>query len=229
MISSLIKNILNFIFRVISCLFTYQLYVWLRYRLDNVYSAWIRNFIGEIGKNSKIRFGVRISGESRKNIKIGDHSIISSKAILACYGKYGNQQFPNASIKIGNYCFLGEYSHLSACNKITIGDGLLTGRNVLISDNSHGGLSAEEAEIYPANRKMQSKGEIVIGNNVWLGDRVAILPGVHIGNNVIVGVGAVVTKNLPSNCIAAGVPAKIIKKLDEANCCEKMNDLSNIG
>lgn len=218
MISSLLKNILNFIFRMISHLFTYKCYVWLRFRLDNIYSAWIRNFVGSIGKHSKICFGVRIGGDFPQKIKIGDFSTIGSKTCLACYGVFNNQHYPNASIKIGNFCSIGEYNHITACNKITIGDGLLTGRYVLISDNSHGGLSVEESEMYPADRKLQSKGEIVIGNNVWLGDCVAILPGVHIGDNVIVGVGAVVTKNLPSNCIAAGVPAKVIKKLDAVEC-----------
>jgi acetyltransferase-like isoleucine patch superfamily enzyme len=63
---------------------------------------------------------------------------------------------------------------------------------------------------------LKSKGEVIIGNNVWLGDKVAVLGGVHIGNNVIVAANAVVTKDLPDNCMAAGVPAQIIKKLGTA-------------
>lgn len=52
-----------------------------------------------------------------------------------------------------------------------------------------------------------------IGNNVWIGDKSTILDGVHIGDNVIVGANSVVTHDIPSNSVAAGMPAKIIKQL----------------
>ena len=156
---------------------------------------------------------VQFARRLQKNISIGDNTTIASTSILGCWTKYGNQVFPNASITIGNHCSIGEYNHITACNKITIGDGLLTGRYVIISDNSHGGLSEEEANIQPSLRNLKSKGEVVIGNNVWLGDKVAVLSGVHIGNNVIVAANAVVTKDLQDGCVAAGVPAKIIKQI----------------
>ena len=54
---------------------------------------------------------------------------------------------------------------------------------------------------------------MVIGNNVWLGDKVTVLPGVKIGDNVIVGANSVVSKDIPDGVIAAGVPAKVIKKI----------------
>ena len=56
---------------------------------------------------------------------------------------------------------------------------------------------------------------ISIGNNVWIGERVSILPGVSIGDGVIIGAGSVVTKSLPNFVIAAGIPAKIIKRFDK--------------
>ena len=56
---------------------------------------------------------------------------------------------------------------------------------------------------------------IVIGNNVYLGNNVIILPGVKIGNNVVVGAGAIVSKDIPSNSVAVGVPARVIKTADE--------------
>ena len=155
-----------------------------------------------------------MQGGGEKNVKIGDYTTIQGNSILGCWIKYGDkQEFPSASISIGNHCSIGEYNHITACNKITIGDGLLTGRYVLISDNSHGCLSEKESLIEPAKRELQSKGEIVIGNNVWLGDKVSVLAGVHIGNNVIVAANAVVTKDIPDNCVAAGVPAFVVKKI----------------
>lgn len=58
-------------------------------------------------------------------------------------------------------------------------------------------------------------GRIVIGNNVHIGENVTIMPGVTIGDNVVVGCGAVVTKDIPSNTIAVGIPAKVIETYDE--------------
>ena len=55
---------------------------------------------------------------------------------------------------------------------------------------------------------------ITIGNDVWLGGNVTILPGVTIGDNVVIGAGSVVTKDIPSNCVAVGNPCKPIKKLN---------------
>lgn len=65
----------------------------------------------------------------------------------------------------------------------------------------------EEAEIAPGKRKLKSKGEITIGNNVWIGDKVPIFGGVSIGDNVIVAASSVVTHDVPSNSMVAGSPA----------------------
>ena len=56
---------------------------------------------------------------------------------------------------------------------------------------------------------------VTIGRDVWIGGNCTILPGVTIGNNVVVAAGAVVTKDVPDNCVAAGVPAKVIRKLED--------------
>lgn len=58
-------------------------------------------------------------------------------------------------------------------------------------------------------------GDIVVGNNVYIGERTMILPGVHIGDNCIIGCGAVVAKDIPANSVAAGVPARVIKSRSE--------------
>lgn len=58
-------------------------------------------------------------------------------------------------------------------------------------------------------------GPIKVGNNVFIGNNVIVLPGVTIGDNVVIGAGAVVAKDIPSNSVAAGVPARVIKSIDE--------------
>ena len=65
------------------------------------------------------------------------------------------------------------------------------------------------------NRKLYSKGPVIIGRNVWIGENVCILPNVSIGDGAIIGAGAVVTHNIPSYSISAGVPAKLIILIHE--------------
>lgn len=175
---------------------------------------WIRNFIGEIGDSSMIYYPCRLPGKGQNRINIGDDTVIEGNCILGCWERYGEQHF-TPTLTIGNHCDIGEYNHISACNKITIGDGVLTGRYVYIGDNAHGGFSQEEVQIPPAKRRLISKGEIVIGNNVWIGDKVTILAGVTIGNNVIIGANSVVTHDVPPNSMAIGAPAKVIKRLTD--------------
>lgn len=179
---------------------------------DLFYTLWISNFLGKVGKSVRIDKSCILQGEGLHNIVIGDSVWIQANTVIGCWTEYKGQFF-SPSITIGNNCNVGAYNHISACNKIVIGDGLLTGRYVLINDNSHGGLSYEETDIPPAQRPLTSKGGIIIGKNVWIGDKAAVLSGVNIGNNVIIAANAVVTKNVPDNCMVAGVPAKIIKQL----------------
>ena len=180
--------------------------------INSLYSLWLSNFIGSVGKNSKIYYPCKLWGGGSKQIIIGEDTTIHGHCILGCWIKYANETF-NPSIVIGNDCNIGEHTHITSINKIAIGSGVLTGRYVYIGDNSHGGLSIEEANIPPIRRKLQSKGEVVIGNNVWIGDKATILAGVHIGDNVIVGANSVVTKDVPSNCMVAGCPARVVKQL----------------
>ena len=207
-----IISFLSVLMWFISKMYPYRLSQHLHSVRDILYTMWIRNFIGQMGEHSRIIYPCSLQGEGQKRIVIGDHTSIQSHSILGCWEIYGDQQF-SPSIIIGNHCSIGEYNHITACNKITIGDGLLTGRYIYIGDNAHGGLSWEEAEISPVRRHLTSKGEIKIGRNVWIGDKVSIFGGVTIGANVIIGAGSIVTHDLPSNCMAAGAPAKIVKQL----------------
>ncbi|QQO07621.1 sugar O-acetyltransferase [Breznakiella homolactica] len=92
--------------------------------------------------------------------------------------------------------------------RVTIGDYCMIGPNTLISTVGH--------PLSPKGRraKMAQAKPVTIGDNVWIGGSCTILPGVTIGNNVVVAAGAVVTKDVPDNSVAAGVPAKVIKRLE---------------
>ena len=96
---------------------------------------------------------------------------------------------------------------------IQIGDNLLTGNDVLISDNNHGQTVKDDLMIRPQDRPIHSKGEIIIGNNVWIGEKAVVLGNVKIGDGAIIAANSVVTHDVPAYSIAAGVPAKIIKQI----------------
>lgn len=198
---------------LLSFIYPYSFYKGFRKLRNLFFSYWIKGIIGELGKDSIVNYGCELQGCSLDKIKIGKHSWIGSHCILGCWGVFGNQSF-NPSLTIGDNCRIGEYCHISTCNEIRIGNGLLTGRFVLITDNSHGRLSVEEGRIPPIERQLMTKGGIYIGNNVWIGDKSTILSGVHIGDNVIVASNSVVTKDVPCNCLVAGSPARIVKDVN---------------
>lgn len=218
----LIKAILVPLIFLWSKIYSYDLSLWLREIKDILYTLWIRNSFGKIGPHTSIHYPCYLEGGGSNKVIIGDYSSLSSHVIIGCHVMYEaynekgvvEEQHFTPEIIIGDNCSIGEYTHLTACKRIVIGNGLLTGRYVYIGDNSHGSHSKDEAGIIPARRRIQSKGEISIGNNVWIGDKVTILGNVTIGNNVIVGANSVVTHDVPSNCIVAGIPAKIVKTLE---------------
>ncbi len=88
---------------------------------------------------------------------------------------------------------------------LEIGDGTIWANNISIQTGNHGLI----------NRGEYDYDSIKIGKNCWLGSSVTILPGVELGNNVTVGANSVVTKSFPSNVVIAGVPARILKNLND--------------
>lgn len=90
---------------------------------------------------------------------------------------------------------------------VTIGDDCFIGPNVIIYTACHSTNPLER------NTRQEWAKPVTIGNNCWIGGSVTILPGVTIGDNVTIGAGSVVVRDVPSNCVAVGNPAKVIKCL----------------
>lgn len=118
-------------------------------------------------------------------------------------------------LKIGRNVQLNDNVHITAMSDVTIGDNVLMASRIYISDCTHGFYSGNSndshAESITIERNYEIK-SVLISNNVWLGEGVCVLPGVHIGENSIIGANSVVTKNIPANSIAVGNPAKVIKQ-----------------
>ena len=129
---------------------------------------------------------------------IGDDSIIINQPFRCDYGKQisvGKRFFANF-----NFTVLDEA-------QVTIGDDCFIGPNVSIYTACHS-IDPEER-----NSRREWAEPVTIGDNVWIGGSVTILPGVNIGDNVTIGAGSVVTKDIPSNSIAVGNPCKVMKTL----------------
>lgn len=129
---------------------------------------------------------------------IGDDKVIINQPFRCDYGKQisiGKRFFANF-----NFTILDEAP-------VTIGDDCFVGPNVSIYTACH---STDPVE---RNTRQEWAKPVTIGNNVWIGGSVTILPGVSIGDNVSIGAGSVVVNDIPSNTIAVGNPCKVIKEL----------------
>lgn len=149
--------------------------------------------------------------EGAKYISIGDHVRIKAGLHIAAIDQHNGLRF-TPEIKIGNNVSINYDVHIACINKITIGDGSLLASKIFISDHAHGDTSYDSMQIPPSERKLQSKGSIEIGKNVWIGENVSIMPGVKIGDNSVIGANSVVTKNIPEFSVAVGAPARVIKR-----------------
>ena len=121
--------------------------------------------------------------------------------------------FPPFYTDFGKNLHLGKGIFINACccfqdqGGISIGDGALIGHRVVLATLNHGFPAHERGHIYPA--------PIRIGKRVWIGSGATILPGVTIGDNAIVAAGAVVTAVVPANVLVGGVPARVLKPIDD--------------
>ena len=111
------------------------------------------------------------------------------------------------NIEIGDNFYSNHNLIILDCAKVKIGDNVFVGPNVGIYTPCHP-IDAKERMTFKEWAE-----PVTIGDDVWLGGNVTILPGVSIGNNVVIGAGSVVTKDIPSNCVAVGNPCKPVKSL----------------
>lgn len=116
-------------------------------------------------------------------------------------------------VKIGDDSQINDNVHIASRHSITIGKNFLCASRVFITDLNHGsysGLNCSSPSEMVSARPLYAK-PVVIGNNVWLGENVIVLPGVTLGDNCIIGAGSVVTKSIPANSIAVGNPCLVVK------------------
>lgn len=166
---------------------------------------------------------------SCRGLQLGDHAlIIGEKYIslgenfragrglwLEAVAQYRHQSF-KPSLRIGERFSASDWVHIACAFDLYIGDDVLIGSKVHITDHNHGSYHSHytsDPEDPPSCRQL-SGGPVRIGNSVFLADGVIVLPGSDIGDGAIVGANSVVRGLLPGNTIYAGIPAKPIKRFE---------------
>ena len=114
-----------------------------------------------------------------------------------------------SNIFVGKNCFINYNCTILDNGKVTLGDNCMLAPNVSIYTAGHA--------LYPDSRNLGYEYgiDVTIGNNVWIGGNTVILPGINIGDNVVIGAGSVVTRDIPAWSFAAGNPCKVIRKITE--------------
>lgn len=160
----------------------------------------------KLGEHCKAQGHVKFKRRQDSNIIIGRGCYFSSRPTSNSMGLYCPCMFTTrekgAEIRIGDNCgFSGV--RIRADMNVVIGNNVRCGANVLITDS----------DAHTDDPRSGKNAPVVIEDNVWVGMNVMVLKGVHIGQNSLIGAGSVVTKDIPANVVAAGVPCKVIKGL----------------
>lgn len=187
----------------------FRFFGWAAYTIKGKFSAYILGW-----KKSYLGPGSMVIGT--RLITVGEKISIGRYAWIDAVAQYREQTF-SPEIRIGQRFYASERLHISSINRVEIGDDCLFGSCVYISDHNHGSYKGQEQSHPgqpPVERKLVSHGPVIIGSNVWIGDNVIIIGPVWIGDGVVIGANSVVTRNISSNLIVAGAPAKTIKQFN---------------
>lgn len=166
---------------------------------------WVRLFLNPFkhkkGRGAIIRWQTRMDVFPFKNFSLGAQSLI--------------EDFTTINNGVGDV-FIGDRTIIGMGNTVIgpvkIGNDVMFAQNIVVSGMNHG---YEDIHVPPSKQKDICK-QITIADEVWIGANCVITAGVNIGKHSIIGAGSVVTKDIPSYCIAVGNPARVIKKYNEA-------------
>lgn len=173
---------------------------------------------------------VILSDQSAKeDIQLGDY--------VSVYGLLYSQS--HGKIIIGSHCRIGRDVAIRSGESVRIGDHTIISANVIITDNNTHPLSVRFREVWsmmpPSSElhlwKWSQRSPVTIKENVWVGEYARICKGVTIGKNAIIGANAVVTKDVPDNCLAVGNPARIVRtdldRIPDPVGCKPFDDFMN--
>lgn len=168
--------------------------------------------------------GIRVNwpfyGLGYKYITIGENFTAKSGLRIEAWDEYAGVAH-HPEITIGDNVIFEHQLHIGAIGKMKIGNNVLVGSHVLITDHQHGQLTPETLQMAAKDRPLFSKGNVTIEDNVWIGEGACILDGTTIGKNSVIGCNSVVTKNVPPNSVVGGIPAKVLRTIEHTEFHEK--------
>ena len=166
--------------------------------------------------NGKVYFGSDCLLVGLQNIHcVGNFTALDRNRIEAINVHMGKNYKP--CIILGDNVSMEYDCHIGAINRVEIHDHVLMASKIYISDHAHGKTTPDELQLPPNQRYIYSKGPVIIESHVWIGEGVAVMPGVRIGHHSVIGANAVVTHDIPPYSVAAGVPARVIKSYSTEN------------
>jgi acetyltransferase-like isoleucine patch superfamily enzyme len=163
---------------------------------------------GSFGDGSVICFPPT-SIMNERYIHIGRGTMIGSFVTLSAGMVPGQRCVTDPVVSIGDRCLIGRGSGIVGHLRIEVGDDVWTGHNIYITDQNHG----YDDPTLPISRQVMPERPVRIGRGSWLGFGTVVLPGATIGEHVVIGANSVVTGEIPSYTVAAGVPARVIKEM----------------
>jgi acetyltransferase-like isoleucine patch superfamily enzyme len=166
---------------------------------------------GHFGDRSVICFPATALVNERY-IHVGTGTIIGSHVTLSAGMVPGQHCVTDPVVRIGDRCLIGRGSGIVGHLSIEIDDDVWTGHYVYITDQNHGYADLDQ----PISAQSQPERPVRIGAGSWLGHGTVVLPGATIGRHVVIGANSVVRGEIPDNCIAAGNPAVVVKRLDSS-------------
>jgi acetyltransferase-like isoleucine patch superfamily enzyme len=143
-------------------------------------------------------------------ITIGEGTMVGPYVSLSAGMAPGQRMVSDPVVRIGDRCVIGRGSHIVGHWQVELGDDIQTGPYVYITDQNHSYLDPDQ----PVGRQWPVEAPVRIGSGSWLGANAVILPGAVLGTNVVVAAGAVVRGEFPDHCVVAGVPARMVRRLD---------------
>jgi acetyltransferase-like isoleucine patch superfamily enzyme len=166
-----------------------------------------RMIFGKYGRNVYLFPGVRIIRP--RYVSIGDDVTIGTDTDIYVHPlQRDSKQF---IIQIGNNVHIGRNNIIGARKSIIFEENVLIGPHVIIGDHSH---RYEDVDVPVKMQEATEAGPVRIGRDSWIGANVFILPNVTIGRHTVIGANAVVNRDIPPFSVAAGVPARVIKRYD---------------
>jgi acetyltransferase-like isoleucine patch superfamily enzyme len=143
-------------------------------------------------------------------VSVGRNFVCGDQLRLEVFDRHNGHTF-RPQLVIGDNFSVNHRLHLACINEVSIGNDVLVGSDVFIADHGHGESSEVFGKTPPAARKLYTKGPVRIGDRVWIGSHVSILPGVTIGEGAIIGANSVVSKDVPPYAIVGGIPARVLR------------------